>query len=289
MIREFVIKSFCEYIQTLQIIKNENDGYKLWFRGQSDYNWGLVPGIFREAYSVENKFGDRINPPQRTNLYSNNKDLVKMPNMWTMVEEFKDLAKDKDFMVKSANEIQLLELAQHYGVPTLLLDWTTDPLVALFFAIANIDLNNTNTLDEKSAATWIINPIKINQTVFNDYNHCQLYNSGDNCEEILDEIKLNIGTFCFEGTKSHPRICRQSGNFTFTGSGLTFPLDFLSACQSYIYKIEIPYSIVNELKDIITLFDLSSESVYFGTSDLDIISAKVKEKIYNRFHKSLFK
>lgn len=44
---------------------------------------------------------------------------------------------------------------QHYGVPTRLLDWSENPLVALYFAVENKD-------KETDAAIWMLRPNKLN-------------------------------------------------------------------------------------------------------------------------------
>lgn len=112
------------------------------YRGHSNHKeYKLVPGIFRER---------EISPGHTTTEYSQ----LELNILNDFISEACRFIKD----IPTEDITAWLEIAQHFGVPTRLLDFTENPLVALYFAcIGN---------PEKDAAVWIINEPVYNKKFF---------------------------------------------------------------------------------------------------------------------------
>lgn len=100
------------------------------FRGQSNAEWGLKPSLFR--------------------------DVTISPNEMLIIErdiyrDFQDKARPfAEGRFDLRDPWEMMCFAQHYGVPTRLLDWTSNPLVGLYFAVFEGNTKN-------DAALWCMN------------------------------------------------------------------------------------------------------------------------------------
>jgi FRG domain len=90
------------------------------YRGQADATWYLLPKAGRQEY-----FLPELNKPESEGLLP--RDICRFSH-WRKLA----VAYHKQL---PANDFECLAFAQHYGLATRLLDWSTNPLAALFFAV----------------------------------------------------------------------------------------------------------------------------------------------------------
>ena len=98
------------YVQTLA------GGISSIFRGLPDYAYKLVPSIGRREFTG----GSTLEGAERR-----------------MLQLFKESALPY-LPFSPRDDWEWLALAQHHGLPTRLLDWTTNPLVAAYFAVREL-------------------------------------------------------------------------------------------------------------------------------------------------------
>lgn len=117
------IETIDDFFKFIQENSDKNTNYV--FRGLKSTEYKLIPSIGRIKTNNNKKF--TINDEEK------------------MLSLFKQKA--YPFLDNGISKLDLLAVAQHHGLPTRLLDWTWNPLVALYFAVRDKWDKNENVKD----------------------------------------------------------------------------------------------------------------------------------------------
>ncbi len=111
------VREFLDWVKEIREKNEQNqllDRTRIFYRGQSNHNWPILPYVFRTDKGIYREY----------ELYNQARCLA-----W-------------DVLSDSRTPMEMLVRMQHFGLPTRLIDVTHNPIVALFFACDGSPRNN---------------------------------------------------------------------------------------------------------------------------------------------------
>jgi hypothetical protein len=246
MITERRVDSITELMHELNVLPNH-----FAFRGQADAEWGLqstLERIIGNKWSAENarRFETHSMDVFRSkyHIYSGSEHIPNSKLSW-------------------------LSVMQHYGVPTRLIDFTTSPYIALYFALETYD-----PLSRKDFSIFAIDYTAIMEQSIQYIRRCdnkfqenRLSIQGQQdaiFDNVVDRYSYDIA-WVTEPVELNARIDRQSGTFLVAGN-LEKTIESIVNLPLYeparLIKIIIPAILYENVYVALRKMSINSKSIY---------------------------
>jgi len=250
----------------------EFDREAIWWRGHANGAWDLRPSAHR--------IGDHGSGYDGVSLFGH----------------FKILAPGRlGHRQRPSSEIEWLFLAQHYGLPTVLLDWTANPLTALYFVVSE------GSGSGGDGCLYAFSPSRFNSAFADPENpgksaeglrsydeplvHAMaMQATGFKDEAIRRRLFPHLQTLpplpkaiALAGAEMDERIVAQAGRFTLHRCGDA--IDKLPASHEYLRRFVVPGERKNALRTLLQTMGIERWSLF---PDLQALADGLRRREFGR-------
>jgi len=265
------INNVAKFVSEIEkIYDNNTEKKEIFFRGHSNINYNAIPSIFRNEYYYNNEY-----------------------------EMYRDLILQcSDYFEKLNTRFDILSFMQHYGLPTRLLDVTTNALIALYFACENtkgmgevevfiVDKESVKYPNDAEIKVLSCIPMFEDKDKTKIYNYCVSNNNEEIFQDFVTEVSIEkkiseskikdtlTRNFFVIPKMDNARITRQKGAFVLFG--ISEEYNKIKGICKYKSK-EILYIKSGKKKNILKNLHRIGIDKSFVYPEIDDVASYLKEK-----------
>jgi len=259
-----MIESIADVIEIAYEWRKKYKGHgfpKTWYRGQAE-DLPLYSGVYRGKYlqRAEEEHPDIVNNDGSPDMM---RRLISLE--YSMTAGF--MRRAAPFFTSDMTPVEKYFIAQHHGFPTRLLDWTGNPLVALYFACSG-EIN-------KDGCLYVVEPSHIIRPINEDWCHSYL-EQPQHSEDFRKEFKRLLEVYPHDVVSTdHPYV-------QFTVQHITKPSPTVTSDEVPLYNAYMHFASVLPVSPSMRFGRVMQQSARF-TLDMPFV-----EQYYDKNGKRYF-